>query len=135
MYHNLLLYWKKWKLKNTTNNVKKLNNSLSYQERQKQKVSYKSDADRIREINLLSPNESKFMRLLLNNFHENKVIVKNHRFFIVDMDNMPIAIFEYKDGKLQTKIQDSEDGLLLFFYKGILSSKQIQADKTLINSR
>jgi hypothetical protein len=37
---------------------------LNYNERQREKIRYHNDADRIRQLNLLSPNESKFMRIL-----------------------------------------------------------------------
>ena len=39
--------------------VKSRNVYLSYNERQRAKISYFSDAERIRQLNLLSPNESR----------------------------------------------------------------------------
>ena len=102
---------------------------LNYSERQRAKLSHQSDADRIRELNLLSTNESKFMRLLQHQFTEYKLIIKNKRFYIADQDNYPIAIFEYRDGAKQLKVKDKEDGLPLFLYKAILSSDALAEDK------
>lgn len=108
--------------------------SLTYEERQRQKILYKTDADRIREINLLSQNESKFMRILQHVFSEYNIIVKNRRFFIVSKECYPLAIFEYKDGNLKMRFEDKEDGLLLFFYRGMLSHESIEQDKKIILS-
>lgn len=102
---------------------------LSYNERQREKIRYYNDADRIRQLNLLSPNESKFMRLLQHQFLEHKLIVKDRRFYIADQDNYPIAIFEYRDGTKELKVKDTEDGLPVFLYKAILSSEEIVKDK------
>ena len=101
----------------------------TYQERQKAKVMYISDADRIRELNQLSPNETKFMRILQREFIDQQVVAKNKRFYIADKDNYPIAIFEYRDGLKALKNEDIEDGLPLFLYKGILSSDEISNDR------
>ncbi|MDA3501915.1 hypothetical protein MKL32_10035 [Acinetobacter sp. AOR34_HL] len=102
---------------------------MTYIERQKAKVMYENDADRIRELNLLSPNEAKFMRILQREFLNEHVIVKNRRFYIADKDNYPIAIFEYRDGNKELKSNDLEDGIPLFLYKAILSSKHIKEDQ------
>ena len=102
---------------------------LSYSERQRAKLNHQNDADRIRELNLLSPNESKFMRLLQHQFTEYKLIIKDRRFYIADQDNYPIAIFEYRDGTKELRLKDSEDGLPLYLYKAILSSDAIAEDK------
>ena len=102
---------------------------LSYNERQREKMRYASDADRIRQLNLLSHNESKFMRLLQHQFSEHKIVVKDRRFYIADQDNYPIAIFEYRDGTKELKVKDTEDGLPVFLYKAILSSEEILKDK------
>lgn len=102
---------------------------MTYIERQKAKVMYENDADRIRELNLLSPNETKFMRILQREFVNEHVIVKNRRFYIADKDNYPIAIFEYRDGNKELKSNDLEDGIPLFLYKAILSSKHIKEDQ------
>ena len=102
---------------------------LSYSERQRAKLNHQNDADRIRELNLLSPNEGKFMRLLQHQFNEYKLIIKDRRFYIADQDNYPIAIFEYRDGTKELRIKDSEDGLPLYLYKAILSSDAIAEDK------
>ena len=105
---------------------------LSYNERQRAKLSHQSDADRIRELNLLSANESKFMRLLQHEFTEHKVIIKDKRFYIADRDNYPIAIFEYRDGNKELRVTDKEDGIPLFLYKAILSSEAIAEDKRVL---
>ena len=106
---------------------------LSYNERQRAKIRYLSDADRIRQLNLLSHNESKFMRLLQHQFLEHQLIVKDRRFYIADYDNYPIAIFEYRDGTKELKVKDNEDGLPVFLYKAILSSDAIAEDKITLN--
>lgn len=105
---------------------------LSYNERQRAKLNHQSDMDRIRELNLLSPNESKFMRLLQHQFAEYKLIIKDRRFYIADQDNYPIAIFEYRDGTKPLRVQDKEDGLPVFLYKAILSSEALAEDKVAI---
>lgn len=102
---------------------------LSYNERQREKIRYYNDADRIRQLNLLSPNESKFMRLLQHQFEDHKLIVKDRRFYIADQDSYPIAIFEYRDGSKELKVKDAEDGIPVFLYKAILSSDAIAEDK------
>ena len=116
-------------IKSKTRNV-----YLSYNERQRAKIRYLNDVDRIRELNLLSHNESKFMRLLQHQFLEHKLIVKDRRFYIADQDNYPIAIFEYRDGTKELKVKDTEDGLPVFLYKAILSSDAIAEDKMALNS-
>lgn len=77
---------------------------LSYNERQRAKLQHYSDADRIRELNLLSPNESKFMRLLQHQFQHELLIIKDRRFYIADQDRYPIAFFEYRDGSKELKV-------------------------------
>ena len=47
---------------------------LSYNERQREKIRYQNDADRIRQLNLLSPNESRFMRLLQHQFLQEQLL-------------------------------------------------------------
>ena len=102
---------------------------LSYNERQREKIRYQNDADRIRQLNLLSTNESKFMRLLQHQFENHKLIVKDRRFYIADQDSYPIAIFEYRDGTKELRVKDAEDGIPVFLYKAILSSEAIAEDK------
>lgn len=102
---------------------------LNYNERQREKIRYHNDADRIRQLNLISPNESKFMRLLQHQFEDHKLIVKDRRFYIADRDNYPVAIFEYRDGTKQLKVEDTEEGTPVFLYKAILSSEAILEDK------
>jgi len=108
---------------------------LTALERHKAKIGYESDADRIRELNLLSQNESKFLRILQHEFIDNEVVVKNKRFFIIDKDKYPLAIFEYRDGKEGLKVTDIEDGLPLFLYKRILSSNAVREDAVSIFNR
>lgn len=116
-------------------NTEKQNNQkvkkvyLNYNERQRAKIQYVNDADRIRQLNLLSPNESRFMRLIQHQFLEHKLIVKDRRFYIADQDNYPVAIFEYRDGTKELRVTDTEDGLPVFLYKAILSSEAIAEDK------
>lgn len=100
--------------------------TFTYTERQKRKTEYESDADRIRELNRLDNNESKFMRILQHEFTSHHVIVKNKRFYIADQDMYPIAIFEYRNGTKMYMGEDTEDGLPVFIYKGILSSTEIK---------
>ena len=107
---------------------------LSYKERQMEKIRHQSDAERIRELNLLSTNESKFMRLLQHQFTEYKLIIKDRRFYIADQDYYPIAIFEYRDGTKELKLQDKEDGIPVFLYKAILSSEALEEDKLLLKA-
>lgn len=102
---------------------------LSYNERQMEKIRHQSDAERIRELNLLSTNESKFMRLLQHQFTDYKLIIKDKRFYIADQDNYPIGIFEYRDGTKELRVKDNEDGIPVFLYKAILSSEAIANDK------
>lgn len=112
------------------NKTKARNIYLSYNERQRAKIRHQSDAERIRELNLLSTNESKFMRLLQHQFTEYKLIIKDRRFYIADQDYYPIAIFEYRDGTKELKLQDKEDGIPVFLYKAILSSEALEEDRT-----
>ncbi|SDB92737.1 hypothetical protein [Acinetobacter boissieri] len=107
----------------------------SYSERQYRKVVYLSDADRIRALNLLSANASVFLRLLKQEFPHCSVVVKNKRFFIVDRDQYPIAIFEYRDGEHAMKTMTIEDGLPLFLYKGVISAEKIKQDANLITEQ
>ena len=109
-------------------------NILSYNERQRAKIRHQNDAERIRELNLLSTNESKFMRLLQHQFTEYKLIIKDRRFYIADQDYYPIAIFEYRDGTKELKLQDKEDGIPVFLYKAILSSEALEEDKLLLKA-
>lgn len=102
---------------------------LSYKERQIEKIRHQSDAERIRELNLLSTNESKFMRLLQHQFTDYKLIIKDKRFYIADQDNYPIGIFEYRDGTKELRVKDNEDGIPVFLYKAILSNEAIENDK------
>ena len=106
--------------------------TYTYNQRQYLKVMYSSDADRIRELNLLSANDSVFLRLLKQEFSNKDVVIKNKRFFIVDSDRFPIAVFEYRDGMNGMRTMTIEDGLPLFLYKGILSSEKIREDAKLI---
>ncbi|BBL20630.1 hypothetical protein F939_01786 [Acinetobacter radioresistens DSM 6976 = NBRC 102413 = CIP 103788] len=121
------------KIKKEKTKVKNRNIYLSYNERQRAKIYHQNDAERIRELNLLSTNESKFMRLLQYQFTEHKIIIKDKRFYIADQDYYPIAIFEYRDGTKELKVKDNEDGIPVFLYKAILSSESILEDKLSLN--
>ncbi|MGQ0980739.1 hypothetical protein ACT4V8_20285 (plasmid) [Acinetobacter baumannii] len=118
--------------KKETKEIKRVR-TITYTERQKAKIKYENDSDRIRNLNLLSPNESKFMRILQHEFTTQKVVVKDKRFYIADLDDYPIAIFEYRDGTRQIKTEDKEDGLPIFIYKSIISSEKIKEDKKALN--
>ena len=74
---------------------------LSYNERQRAKIRHQSDAERIRELNLLSTNESKFMRLLQHQFTEYKLIIKDRRFYIADQMCVSLLIPNAKRGTMQ----------------------------------
>ena len=115
--------------------LKNRNIYLSYKERQRAKIRHQNDAERIRELNLLSTNESKFMRLLQHQFIEHKIIIKDKRFYVADQDYYPIAIFEYRDGTKELRVTDNEDGIPVFLYKAILSSESISEDKLSLNIR
>ena len=117
-----------------TPKTKARNIYLSYNERQRAKIRHQSDAERIRELNLLSTNESKFMRLLQHQFTEYKLIIKDRRFYIADQDYYPIAIFEYRDGTKELRLQDKEDGIPVFLYKAMLSSEALEEDKLLLKA-
>ncbi|MFW1774305.1 hypothetical protein [Acinetobacter seifertii] len=123
-------FWfgRKTKPKNQEKEVKPIQRTYSYNQRQALKVMYATDADRIRELNLLSTNESIFLRLLKQEFLDKEIVVKQKRFFIVDSDKFPIAIFEYRDGFKPLHNSDVEDGLPIFLYKGLLSSDVIKED-------
>ena len=109
--------------------------NLTALERQRAKVKYETDADRIRELNLLTPNASKFWRMLKREFEPLEVVIKNGRFFIVDADKFPIAIFEYRDGIQDLRATDVEDGLLLFLYKNLPAASQLKEDANTVFKR
>lgn len=100
----------------------------TYEQRQRMKVMYHSDAERIRELNTLSSNDSIFLRILKQEFRPKEIVIKQKRFFVVDADHFPIAIFEYRDGTQVFRNKDVEDGLPVFMYKGLLSSDAIKED-------
>lgn len=108
---------------------------LTALERQRAKVMYETDADRIRELNLLSPNESKFMRMLQHEFTNAEIVVKRKRFFVVDMDKFPLGIFEYRDGLQTLRATDLDDGLPVFIYKNLPPSASIKEDAESILKR
>lgn len=101
-------------------------------QRQKAKVLYATDADRIRELNLLSPTEGKFLRLLQHEFINTDIVVKQKRFFVVDKDQFPLAIFEYRDGLQTLRATDVDDGLPVFLYKNLPPSSSIKEDAEFI---
>lgn len=129
----LLGYWvcskQKRPLKNQTSTT------FSYQQRLYKKAIHQNDADRIRELNQLSSNQSVFLRLLKQNFPQHDIAIKQQRFFVLDQDHIPCAIFEYRDGTQAFKMIDQEDGLPLHLYKGLLSSEALKADAIALNLR
>lgn len=107
--------------------------NFNYMERQQVKTRYESDTERIRQLNLLNTNESKFMRLLQHEFNSYNIVAKNRRFYVADKEMYPIAIFEYRDSKQVYISEDKEDGLPIFLYKGIISQNEIQKAYEKIN--
>lgn len=101
---------------------------LTQQQRLYLKSFHQSDSDRIRELNLLSANQSIFLRLLKQTFSADEIAIKQQRFIVLDQDKMPYAIFEYREGHQPSKLVDQEDGLPLFLYKGLLSSDALKQD-------
>lgn len=95
---------------------------------------HQTDSDRIRELNLLSRNQSVFLRLLKQTFHQYEIAIKQNRFIILDQDKMPFIIFEYRDGVQPMKVIDKEDGIPLHLYKGLIASEEIQHDYLNIKS-
>ena len=47
---------------------------------------------------------------------------------MLDRDYFPMAIFEYRDGKVPMKLIDQEDGLPLHLYKAMISSDELKKD-------
>lgn len=117
-----------------TEEQSKQKKQYSFSERQHQKVLYASDVERIRELNTLSATESMFLRQLKQAFLQHEIVIKKKRFFIVDKDRFPVAIFEYRDGKQIFKTFDIEDGLPVFLYKGLISNDGIREDAKQIES-
>ena len=74
------------------------------------------------------------MRLLQHQFQHELLVIKDRRFYIADQDRYPIAIFEYRDGSKELKVQDVEDGIPVFIYKAILSSDAIAEDNLFIKN-
>ena len=101
---------------------------LTQQQRLYLKSFHQSDSDRIRELNLLNANQSVFLRLLKQIFLNHEIAIKQQRFILLDQDQMPRAIFEYRDGNQAMKLVDQEDGLPLFLYKGLISSDELKQD-------
>lgn len=100
----------------------------SHSQRLYSKGQHSSDSDRIRDLNQLSTHQAAFFRLLKQIFFTYEVSIKNQRFFILDQDNMPIAIFEYRDGTQSFKAVDREDGIPVHIYKALISSDALQQD-------
>lgn len=102
--------------------------SLNHTQRLYSKSQHYSDSDRIRDLNQLSTHQAAFLRLLKQTFFNYEVSIKNQRFFILDQDKMPIAIFEYRDGNQSFKAVDHEDGIPVHIYKALISSDALQQD-------
>ena len=105
---------------------------LTALEKKRAKVGYATDADRIREINLLTPTSSKFWGMLKREFEPLEIVIKDKRFFVVDADKFPIAIFEYRDGMQDLRATDTEDGLPVFMYKNLPPSSQLREDANMV---
>ena len=88
------------------------------------KSQHQTDSDRIRELNLLSTQQSAFLRLLKQTFSQHEISIKQQRFFILDRDAFPLAIFEYREGHYAMKLVDQEDGIPLYLYKGLISQDE-----------
>ena len=99
------------------------------------KAMHQSDSNRIRELNLLSANQSVFLRLLKQTFPDYEIAIKQQRFLLLDQDHLPLAIFEYRDGINPIKLVDQEDGIPLHLYKGILSSDALAQDAKALKLR
>lgn len=97
---------------------------LTHQQRLHLKAIHYSDSERIRELNRLTSNQSVFLRLLKQTFIDDEIAIKQQRFIVLDRDQMPRAIFEYRDGEIAMKIVDQEDGIPLHLYKGLISSEE-----------
>ena len=108
---------------------------LTHQQKLLMKSYHQTDSDRIRELNLLSSNESVFLRLLKQTFYDFDIAIKHKRFIVLDRDKLPCAIFEYRDGTKAIKLVDEEDGLPLHLYKGLLSSDELKKDYQAVQQR
>ncbi|MHA3115118.1 hypothetical protein E0H86_06655 [Acinetobacter sp. ANC 4635] len=100
----------------------------SHVQRLYSKSQHRSDSDRIRDLNQLSTHQAAFLRLLKQTFFNYEVSIKQQRFFILDQDKMPLAIFEYRDGTQSFKATDQEDGIPIYIYKALISSEALQQD-------
>lgn len=100
----------------------------SHAQRLYSKSQHYSDSDRIRDLNQLSTHQAAFLRLLKQTFFNYEVSIKQQRFFILDQDKMPLAIFEYRDGTQSFKAMDYEDGIPVYTYKALISSEALQQD-------
>ena len=100
----------------------------SHAQRLYSKSQHHSDSDRIRDLNQLSTHQAAFLRLLKQTFFNYEVSIKQQRFFILDQDKMPLAIFEYRDGTQSFKAMDYEDGIPVYTYKALISSEALQQD-------
>lgn len=105
---------------------------VNYKSKNTAKVLYENDVERIRELNHLSANESKFMRILQHQFTNQNLVVKDKRFYITDKDSYPVAVFEYHEGQQKLRMIGNEDGVRVFFYKAILSSEAIAEDRKIV---
>ena len=129
-------YWtRSLKTNSLISNSKSRPSNISYQQKLLLKSYHQTDSDRIRELNKLTRNESIFLRLLKQTFIDYEIAIKQRRFIILDKDAMPCAIFEYRDGTVEMKLVDQEDGLALYLYKGMISADAIKQDYISITSQ
>jgi len=110
------------------NTIRRYQSQMTHQQKLYLKSMHQTDSDRIRELNKLSSNQSIFLRLLKQTFIDFDIAVKDNRFIVLDRDYFPIAIFEYRDGKVPMKLIDQEDGLPLHLYKAMISSDELKKD-------
>lgn len=118
----------------TQTSKRQFSQPLTHQQRLQFKSHHQTESDRIRELNKLSTNQSVFLRLLKQTFLDYEIAIKQKRFIVLDRDQMPCAIFEYRDGTQAMKLSDKEDGLPLYLYKGLISAEEIKQDYLNITS-
>ncbi len=110
------------------NTIRRYQSQMTHQQKLYLKSMHQTDSDRIRELNKLSSNQSIFLRLLKQTFIDFDIAVKDNRFIVLDRDYFPMAIFEYRDGKVPMKLIDQEDGLPFHLYKAMISSDELKKD-------
>lgn len=72
--------------------------ATTQQQRLYLKAMHQANSQRIRELNLLSTNQSIFLRLLKQIFADYEITIKQQRFLLLNQDHIPLDFFEYRDG-------------------------------------